>query len=96
MGLFEDINGSDYRNTNSAAVTHLVCSDNETEVVLFIELSHNISTKCVRHTSVILTPACDVLQNVYTISELQIRGGNEDYSNIIFLISQRKHVVTPN
>ena len=29
-------------------------------------------------------------------TELQIRGGNEDNSRIIFLISQQKHVMTPH
>ena len=30
------------------------------------------------------------------VSELQIKGGIEDNSKIIFLISQRKHVVAPH
>ena len=32
----------------------------------------------------------------YSKTELQIREGIEDNSEIIFLISQRKHVVTPH
>ena len=30
------------------------------------------------------------------ITQLQIRGGNEDNSKIFFLISQRKHILRPS
>ena len=33
---------------------------------------------------------------IFLTAELQIRGGIEDSSKMFFLISQRKHVFTPN
>ena len=34
-----------------------------------------------------------VKANINTVSELQIRGGIEDNSKIIYLISQQKHML---
>ena len=35
-------------------------------------------------------------EDMVRISKLQVRGGTEYNSKIIFLISQEKHVVTPH
>ena len=43
-------------------VTHLMGSNYKAEIILLKELSNYITTKCIRYTSVILSPANDILK----------------------------------